>query len=281
MSAQAPVHGCAVKPVIDGKMRTVSVNGVLITRAAIAQEIQNHPASKPTAAWLAAASALAIRELLLQEGRRLAIVPVPLEDADGRRETQEEALVRTLIANEVKTPEAEDVVCRRYFEMNAQRFRSSDLYEVRHILLPAAQDDAALRAKARQQAAIILETLRHDASRFGDLAATVSVCPSGKVGGSLGQIGAGQTVPEFEAALANLKAGDVELIETRYGIHIVALDRRIEGVALPFEMVRERIATWLNEKVRRQAIRQYIGILAGRAEIVGLDLAGSATPLVQ
>ena len=281
MPHQAVAKSCAVKPVFERTPRIVSVNGVVITHAAIAQEIQNHPASKPTAAWLAAASALCIRELLLQEGRRLAIEPVPIDDGEGRRETHDEALVRTLIASEVKTPEADVAVCRRYFEMNAQRFRSSDLYEVRHILLPAAQGDAAMRAEARQKAKSLLTTLGSAPSTFAEVAATVSACPSGKVGGSLGQIGAGQTVPEFEAGLREMKAGDLGVIETRYGLHVVALDRQIEGVALPFEMVRERIATWLNEKVRRQAIKQYIAILAGRAEIVGIDLAASATPLVQ
>jgi peptidyl-prolyl cis-trans isomerase C len=281
MTAQATAQGCAVKPAIERTPGIVSVNSVVITRVAIAQEIQNHPASKPIAAWMAAASALAIRELLLQEGRRIGIAPEPLEDDDGRRETHEEALVRALVAAEVKIPEADDAVCRRYFEMNTQRFRSSDLYEVRHILLAAAQGDVELRVEARQQATVILEKLGQDASIFGELAATVSACPSGKVGGSLGQIGVGQTVPEFESALREFNAGDIDLIETRYGIHIVVLDRFIEGVVLPFEMVRERIAKWLNEKVQRQAIRQYISILAGRAEIIGIDLASSGSPLLQ
>ena len=83
------------------------------------------------------------------------------------------------------------------------------------------------------------------------------------------------------AIAVKLDGGPIFFRQTRYGLHVVALDRQIEGVALPFEMVRERIATWLNEKVRRQAIKQYIAILAGRAEIVGIDLAASATPLVQ
>ena len=46
-------------------------------------------------------------------------------------------------------------------------------------------------------------------------------------------------------------------------------------------MVHPRIATWLDEKVRRVAIRQYITILAGRAEITGISFDGNASPLVQ
>jgi peptidyl-prolyl cis-trans isomerase C len=45
--------------------------------------------------------------------------------------------------------------------------------------------------------------------------------------------------------------------------------------------VRARIADWLNEKVRRAAIGQYVSILAGRAVIIGVALNASASPLVQ
>ena len=50
---------------------TVSVNGVVMPRDAIARETQHHPADTPILAWQAAARALVIRELLLQEARRL------------------------------------------------------------------------------------------------------------------------------------------------------------------------------------------------------------------
>eukprot|EP01035_Chromulina_nebulosa_P000983 gene984-1333_t len=80
---------------------TVSVNGVVISRAAIAQETQNHPAAKPIEAFQAAAHALVVRELLLQEARRLGLSPAPAEDGEGRRETEEEALIRQLVEDEV------------------------------------------------------------------------------------------------------------------------------------------------------------------------------------
>jgi len=59
------------------------------------------------------------------------------------------------------------------------------------------------------------------------------------------------------------------------------VDRQIAGRDLPFEMVQSRIAAWLDEKVRRTAIRQYIEILAGRAEITGITFDASTSPLVQ
>jgi peptidyl-prolyl cis-trans isomerase C len=276
-------NGCSVRPLIANKQKAVSVNGIVIPRATIARETQNHPASKPIEAWMAAARALVVRELLLQEARRLELEPMPVQDAEGRRETDDEALIRMLIAQEVVTPKADEAACRRYYEMNRHRFRTPDLCEVRHILLAAGPDDAEARQGARRRAEIIIAALRRDPSAFGEMARMESACPSGETGGNLGQIGPGQTVPEFERALASIPAGAIgaEPVETRYGFHIVCLDRRIAGRELPFEIVHLRIAEWLEEKVRRVAIRQYISILAGRAEITGITLDGSATPLVQ
>jgi peptidyl-prolyl cis-trans isomerase C len=283
MAATPLDQGCTVKPAITLKPKTVSVNGVTVSRAAIARETQNFPATKPVDAWQQAARALVVRELLLQEARRLALVPAPLVDADGRRETDDEALVRQLVAAEISTPTADQAATRRYYDQNRKRFRSGDLFEVRHILLAAPPGDAQARQEGRAHATTLIELLRADPTQFGDVAKMASACPSRNVGGNLGQIGPGQTVPEFEQALAALPVGAVAPapVESRYGFHIVMVDQRIEGRDLPFEMVETRIANWLDEKVRRTAIQQYIGILAGKADIQGVDLAAHRSPLVQ
>jgi peptidyl-prolyl cis-trans isomerase C len=64
---------CSLHDQIVPKGRGVSVNGVAIPRGLIAREIQYHPSRTPAEAWKAAARALGIRELLLQETRRLAV----------------------------------------------------------------------------------------------------------------------------------------------------------------------------------------------------------------
>lgn len=263
--------------------RRVSVNGIAITREDIAQETQNHPADKPLVAWQAAARALVVRELLLQEAQRLKIAARPLVDSEGRRETEPEAQIRQLVADQVRTPKADEETCRRYYQSNRKRFRSADLLEARHILLACAPNDAKSRAECRAQAEQIIDKLKRDPQSFAAVAGTMSACPSSEVGGSLGQIGSGQTVPEFERALSAIVAGEVagEPVETRYGVHVVIVDRRIEGRELPFEQVRDRIADWLSEKVRRTAIAQYLSILAGRAAIEGIDIVASPSPLVQ
>ncbi|MFO1088000.1 MAG: peptidylprolyl isomerase [Hyphomicrobiales bacterium] len=277
------LQGCSIKPAIPLKPKKISVNGVRIARETIARETQNHPAAKPIEAWLAAARALVVRELLLQEATRLGVVPVPTSDTEGRRETDEEAMIRQLVEREIIVPEASDDECRRYYDNNRQRFRTAPLYEARHILFPADPSDAPARSVAGDRAEAAIAELMADPARFAALAEAISACPSGKVGGSLGQVGPAQTVPEFEQALELAPIGQImpTPVETRYGVHVVLVERRIDGVTMPFEAVRPTIAAWLAERVRRTATRQYIAVLAGKAEITGIDLAQAPTPLVQ
>lgn len=270
---------CALHEGIMPKGKGVRVNGVAIPRDVIAREVQHHPSRTPIEAWKAAAQALVVRELLLQEARKLGIAAEPLEDSEGRHETQEEAAIRALIAQEVHTPKPEEETCRRYYEQNRRRFRSPDLYEAVHILFPAAKGDAEAYAKARAEAAAVLAVLREQPERFEELARAHSACTSAAQGGNLGQISTGQTTPEFDAALVALSPGSTsnEPVATRYGLHIIRCERKIEGRELPFELVADRIADYLRESVVRRATAQYIARLASRAEIAGLDLPNPET----
>lgn len=252
----------------------VSVNGVTIPRDLIAREIQNHPAQSATRAWTAAARSLVVRELLLQEARRLGIEAEPREDGEGRRETQDEAALRALVEREVKVPNADPADCRRYYERNLSRFRSPDIYEAAHILIAAPRSDEEAYEQAREAANVLLEKLLAQPHEFENAARAHSACPSAEQGGHLGQISAGQTTPEFERALAGLSDGEItaEPVATRYGFHIIRLDRKSEGRVLPFEAVAERIAGYLTDSVRRRATAQYIARLAARAAVVGVEM---------
>ena len=60
----------------------------------------------------------------------------------------------------------------------------------------------------------------------------------------------GDTTPEFDAALAAMTPGETsaEPVASRFGQHIIRLDRKIEGRQLPFEQVRDRIADYLADR---------------------------------
>lgn len=255
----------------------IRVNGTVITRSAIAREVQYHPASSPSSSWRQAAEALVLREVLLQEAKRRSLTPRPQTDEKGRIETDEEALIRQLVEQDVQVPTPKEAELRRFYAANRTAFRSQEIVEARHILVSVRADDGAAYAAAREKAEAIAAQLAAHPERFEDLARAHSDCASSGEGGVLGQIVPGETTPEFEAALTALEEGQTTTapVATRYGFHIIRLDRRIAGRQMPFESVASRIADYVVERARRTATAQYIARLVSRTEIRGIEVAGA------
>ncbi len=247
-------------------MRSLVVGGVQIPEALIAREAQNHPASDGAQAWAEAAHALAVRALLLHRARQLDLEPEPEIDAAGREETPEEALIRAVLDLEVTVEAPTEAECRRVYESQAERFRTPDLVEASHILLAAEGDDG------RQAALDVIADLACAPGRFAELARTLSACSSAAVGGSLGQLGPGDLVGEVEAVLARLQPGQVspEPVRSRFGWHVLRLDRRIEGRALPFEHVEPNIRLNLEGRAWSNAAARYVSALADQARHDGV-----------
>lgn len=268
------MSACSVRAVPHALRIPVKVNGISIPHAAISREAQNHPAPTPTGAWKAAALALVLREALAQEATRLSIPAKPRTDTAGRRETDEEARMRALIEREAFGPEPTEEECRRYYERHLARFRSPDLFEPAHILFAGRPGDVDAFDEARNRARQAIAELRADPLAFEHLAKLYSACPSREAGGHLGQIVGGQTTPEFDSALRHMSPGEIsaEPVETRYGIHVIRLDRRIEGRALPFDAVRQRIADYLRETAQRRAQAGYAAQLLGRSRVEGFEV---------
>jgi peptidyl-prolyl cis-trans isomerase C len=256
------------------------VNGEVIPAAAVAAEAQNHcaPPGKPGVAWRAAARALALRALLLQQARRLDLTPAPREIAPGRRETDEEALIRAVIEASVEIAPPTEADARAAYDAGPDRFRAATLYEAAHILYPAAPHDAAARAAAEAAARAALAALARAPRSFDALARAESACPSREAGGRLGQLAAGDAAPEFEAALATATEGAIlpEPVATRYGWHVIRLDGRLPGAVPPFEAVRPAILKRLEQAAWARAARALAARLTAEATLSGVDFPAAA-----
>ncbi|MDN3519368.1 peptidylprolyl isomerase [Aquisalimonas lutea] len=256
---------------------SIHVNGIEITSRAINIESAYHQESgaDPRYAQRRAAVALTVRELLKQRAQQLDM-DVPEDD---------EALdpvIDALIEEEVDIPEADETTCRRWYDQNPEHFRTPDLAEVRHILIAGHPEDLKEREQARTTAEGLIAELKADPEAFPRLAKAHSRCPSADNGGLLGQVSKGETVPEFEDAVLRLPVGLGEQpVKTRYGFHVVEVLQRVPGEQLPFGSVRERIKDYLEARSRQRALSQYIKLLAGEAEIRGIDLEQSESMLIQ
>jgi peptidyl-prolyl cis-trans isomerase C len=197
-----------------------------------------------------------IRERLLERARAL-----------GLQADSEEQLLDALLDREVQVAPPSDDDCRRFHAQRPELFRSGDLIEADHILF--AVTDAVPPAPLRQRAQQVLDAALAEPERFASLAAEYSNCPSAQVGGNLGQLSRIDVVPEFWQALARFEGTGIvpRLVESRFGLHIVRVARRVEGRTLPFEAVRPQIEARLREHMLRQALRDYAhGLLHEAAE---------------
>jgi len=236
----------------------VSINGVVVDTAEF-----------PTP------QAAAVRELLRQRAVATGLV-APGADGD-----EVDSALERLLDREVKSPEPTEAECRQYYGANLKRFVSGELVAARHILFQVAPGVPvnALRAKAELT---LLELLKAP-DRFEAVARECSNCPSAQHGGNLGQIQRGETVSEFERVLFDGTWTGIygQLVKTRYGFHIIAVERRVPGRQVPFETVYETMAEHLRAHVQKHALEQYVRVLAGQADVRGVDLGAAPTPLVQ
>lgn len=256
------------------------VNGETVPHGVVAAEVQNHaaPKGKPGIAWRKAAKAVAVRTLLLQEARRRGLCADPAEIAPGRFETDEEALIRQLLDEAVAVERPAGAAIRAEWARDPARFRAPPLWEVSHILVACDPRDAAGKAAAHARAADLAGQARRNPRAFAALATEHSDCGSRKSGGALGQLGPGDTVPEFEAALRTLSEGEItaEPVLTRHGWHVIRMDALAEGAVLPFDSVRDKIACAMEKAAWVRAARSFVDELVGAAEISGADLSPSA-----
>ncbi|WP_456268729.1 peptidylprolyl isomerase [Kushneria sp. AK178] len=235
----------------------------------IAAEMQYHSADSPETAQLEAARALVIRELLRQEAT------ITL----GRAVTQndEQGAISTLLDQALTTPEPDDAACERYFQAHRERFCTPPRYRVRHILLPAAPDDQNGRDEMKTLGESLLTELTDHPERFDEFALRHSACPSKENGGALGELSPGQTVPELDDALKHLPEGLHDRpLASRYGWHLVQLDQKIAGEALPLEAVIDRVRHTLREQATRRALRHYLLALAEEIGVTGIALDDEA-----
>ena len=248
----------------------ISVNGVSIGKDAVAREMQHHPAPSRDEAERQAATALVVRELLLQRVRE--------RDIAGASEDER---IAALIESEIRVPEPTEEEISRYYRRNGLQFTSPALYRAAHIFFPARASNETASAEAKARAEAVLAEVAAWPGRFADLAQAHSACSSKEQGGSLGMVRKGDTNPEVERALATMDVGAIEMVRSRHGYHVLRLDDRAPAAELPLEQAKGWIAEHLKKSSKRRAIAQYLQLLAAGAKITGVELAAADSPLVQ
>ena len=227
----------------------------------------------------------ACTELLRQEAQRLGLLDagdLPVER--GVISDQASQAIEVLLERQLQLPEPSDEACRRYHAATPALQAEGERVRVRHVLFAVTHgvDVQALRKRAE---ALLLEVrcADDDGASFAEAARTLSNCPSGQEGGQLGWLSRGDCAPEFAREIfGNAEVGVLSrLVHSRFGLHVVEVCEREAGRALPFEEVRGAVRQALQHQTWVNAMRQYLMVLAGQAQLVGVQLDAADTPLVQ
>ncbi len=173
---------------------------------------------------------------------------------------------------------------RSYYDQHRAQYQVAERVEVSHILIktplpgPDGKVDEKGVAEAQHRAEDLLKQLKSGA-KLEDLAKKYSEDPgSAKQGGSLGWIGKGQTVPEFEKTAFSLPKGQIsDLVKSSYGFHIIRVDDKQEAHTKTLDEVKSEIEPLLKQQKGQQiAQKQAETLLKQARELKSLDAAAAA-----
>ena len=164
----------------------------------------------------------------------------------------------TLAAKYVPT----DKEIQDYYDHNSKTvFTHPEQVHARHILfaVPAGANDSEKAAAKNKATEVLKQALA--GGDFTKLAAAYSEDPSNRLqGGDLGTFGRGQMIKPFEDAVFGMKPGQIRMVETRFGFHIVKLDEikpaHTDTLAEARTKIIETLRTQAGAKVARDATRE-------------------------
>ena len=192
-----------------------------------------------------------IDQVVQQQALALTVEEVPAEI-----ERELAAQRRSRIAALALTRHLEDAVSdedvRAAYDAQVEGFEGAQQYDASHILLESEEDARAA-----------IEAIEGGAD-FAEVAQERSTGPSAPRGGALGWFGAGQMVPEFEAAVQALEEGEVSApVETQFGWHVIRLNGTRTAPAPAFEEAEAEI----RGRLQSEAVRAHVAEVEAATEI--------------
>jgi peptidyl-prolyl cis-trans isomerase D len=199
-----------------------------------------------------------------------------------QREVSEVRIRVQQFASQVKV---DDAKVKEYYDANQADFRTPERVRAEYLMLSAdalARQDppteeeikkayearaSAFRVEEQRRASHILVKTKEEAdkiaaelkaappNRFADLARKNSQDPgSAEKGGDLGWFGRGMMVKPFEDAVFAMKQGELRVVQSEFGFHLIRLTGVQEAKNRPLDQVRKELAADL---ARQKGQRKY------------------------
>jgi len=188
------------------------------------------------------------KELLYQEAQKKGLDKEE-EFTQKIEEFKKITLIGYLLEKEVEEKaEVTDQEVKNYYEQNKEDFANITQMRASHILV-----------KTEAEAQKVLERIKQGES-FAKIAREKSIDPgSARNGGDLGYFSSGQMVPEFEAAAARMKKGEISPpVKTKFGYHIIQVTDKKVGKTIEFDKVKNLIYQRLSADKQKDIFDSYI-----------------------
>jgi peptidyl-prolyl cis-trans isomerase C len=157
---------------------------------------------------------------------------------------------------------------KAHYNNNPDLFKQPEQVRAMHILVMVdPQATAEQKAAARKKLKDVLKRLGKGED-FETLAKEYSEGPSGAKGGDLGYFSRGQMVPPFEAAAFALKSGEVsDIVETRFGYHLIKVVDKKPGLTMSYEEVKDNLKQYMKRQKVQEQVKLYIEKLHKKAKV--------------
>ena len=165
----------------------------------------------------------------------------------------------------VTVPEKES---KAYYDSHPDVFKQPEQVRARHILIkvdPGA--DESQKVEAREKLKLVQEKLQKGED-FATLAKEFSEGPSSAKGGDLGYFGRGQMVKPFEEVAFTVKPGEVsDIVETKYGYHLIKVIDKKPETTIAYEDVKEKLEHHLKQEKVQREVSLYVEKLKEEAQV--------------
>jgi len=166
---------------------------------------------------------------------------------------------------------------QQYYSEHMSDYQVPEEATSRHILISVAEGaDAKTDAAAKAKAEMVEKQLQAGGS-WTDLAKKYSDDPGSKnSGGELGPAQRGKMVPEFDKAIFTQKIGDIAIVKSQFGYHVVQVESRQTAQTKPLSEVQGDIQAALERQSSAAAQQSYAESLTSEAIKTGLEKTAAA-----
>jgi len=182
-------------------------------------------------------------------------------------------------ANQVPggVPQPTEQAIQQYYDDHKSEYSVPEQAKSRHILISVPEGaDAKTDAAAKAKAEMVLKLLKAGGS-WTDLAKKYSDDPGSKdSGGELGFAERGKMVPAFDNAIFTQKIGDIAIVKSNFGYHIVQVEDRQPAHTKSLAEERDSIQAELVREQSATAQQNYAQALTSEAIKNGLQKTASA-----